>query len=568
MVYSTRLPWELEGRALDQGAGSSRRRLRVRGGRLEESEHFQPAAGATPLPKGRSILRPSSGDQVAWSWALPDDVWLLPGFVDAHTHLIGVGLAARKPDLSGARNKQEALDQLRAWLDARKSADDQPPLIAEGWDQSTWSEAVPFTREELDRIESKRPIACRRVCGHIAVLNSAALAAIATMGRAWPNVDSESGLAREELPLALPAIWPPTAEEHEQAVAIGQREAWRHGVTQVHEMGHPDSFRAFGRADAAGRLHLRVAHYLRDDALDAAAGAGLVAGTGSEWLRFSGIKFFLDGSLGGRSAALRAEVGYRDRDDRGLLLFTDRELERKLSLCRELGLPVALHAIGDAAIEQALGLLESVARQLGAWAPVAPRLEHAELLFPDLLARVEAQGVLLSMQPNFTARWQGSGELYEQALGPETTARMNPYHSAARSGRLAFGSDTMPLDPLLGLRGALGHPTSSERLDLLSAIDAYTRGGAAALARPFGWSDLGAGDLADFIGLRLPALANQAASASGGKSVGVDAPLAGAELLAQAEVVLTVIGGEVRYLAPGLLSEHDALLVAPFAVHR
>ncbi len=553
MVYSTRLPWEIEGLSLDRLSGITRRRVRVRGGRVEEAE----TTPAVPRYDAGGLKLSNDGHAV-WRWNLPDEVWLLPGFVDAHTHLIGVGLAPLKPDLSSARSKREAMDLLAHWISLHPG---QSPLIAEGWDQSTWSEAAVPTREELDRIAPTRPLACRRVCGHIALFNSAALALIAEADPPWPNLDRGSGLAKEELPLALPALWPPTEAEYDHAVDVGLREAWRKGVTQAHEMGHPASWRAFGRAEVAGRLGLRMVHFVRSEHLHSVAEVGPVAGSGGDWLRFGGIKFFLDGSFGGRSAALRAEVRYRDQEARGLLLFRDDELLDLLRRAREMDFPVALHAIGDAAIDQALRAFDSVARSHGAWPSPGPRIEHAELLAPDLLERAMKQSVCLSMQPNFTARWQGEGELYEQALGADLARGLNPFRSAAETGRLAFGSDTMPIDPILGLRGALGHPLTSERLDLAHALEAYTRGGASAVRRPFGWSDLGAGDVADFVGVRLPELTRRWRGASGA-SLALD----GAELLNGAEVVLTVVGGEVRYWSGGLLTKLEAKMIAPQAV--
>lgn len=552
MNLSTRDPWELSARTLDRRAGSVRRSLLIEQGRLLDSSFSGAGTQATSSSAGVLLRQPHG--RARWQWTLPDDVWVFPGFVDSHTHLIGVGLAPQKPDLSHAESRNAALAQVAEWL-ARDSA--STPLIAEGWDQSCWDDPALPTRAELDQIAPVRPLALRRVCGHIAVLNSAALQ---RLGTDWPDLDPDSGLAKETLPLALPRLWPPTEEQYDQAVSLGQREAWRRGVTQIHEMGHPGSWRAFGRADVAGTLHLRVAHFMHADFLEACESVAPVAGGGSERLRFGGIKAFLDGSFGGRSAFLRGEAVYLDHPGRGIALFTDDALAELMRRARARDLPLALHAIGDGAIEQIVRIGEQIAHELGPWTAPAPRIEHAEMLDAELIARAAALGFWFSMQPNFTARWQGLGELYEQALGPRRANHLNPYRSAADTGRLCFGSDTMPLDPLLGLRGAMRHPNLGERLPLLAALEAYTRGGAAALRRPFGWSDLGSGDGADLVGLRWPALTRLLPDAEALRNL--DTP----DLLDDVEVALTVVGGEIRFLGSGLLGETEALQLAPEAV--
>jgi predicted amidohydrolase YtcJ len=437
------------------------------------------------------------------------DEVLLPAFVDAHTHLLGVGTARLKPNLRGSASREEAFERLASWLSSNPGTD---PVIAEGWDQSIWPDPSLPTREEIDRI-TRRPVALRRVCGHIAVLNSAALTSV---GSGWDQVDFETGLAREALPLRLNRVWPRSAETLDRAFELAQLEAFRMGVAAIQEMGDPTSYRTYARAEVAGALRLRVNHFFQLDAIESVIGSGLVAGSGSENLRIGGIKLFLDGSIGGRTAALfQPYVPSADRgscssqaateaaSEAGRLLFTDDELARHLERCAQQDLPVALHAIGDRAIEQAVRTLERISRDGISMAPPGPRIEHAELLPPQLAERAISVGCFLSMQPNFTAQWQGDGGLYEQMLGRERALALNPYRDAHRSGRLLFGSDTMPLGPFLGLRGACCHPDPEQRLSFLEAVDAYTSGSARGVRRPFGNGRIAVGEPADFVALRL-----------------------------------------------------------------
>lgn len=497
--------------------------------------------GGTPTGAGTSSgSAVPAGSAVTPGSAVPAgsavDLYLTPGFVDAHTHMLGLGLSALKPDLEATRSRDEAYEALRSWLRAHPG---DRPVVAEGWDQSTWSDQSLPTREDLDRIERRRPIALRRVCGHIAVLNSGALEAL---GTDWPDLDPGTGLAKEALPLSLSQIWPASPEERDHAVSTAQQLALEQGVVEVHEMGNANTFRAFSKASMEGRLSLRIAHYFAASQLDSLAGTGAAAGFGDDVLRLAGLKIFLDGSFGGRSAAV--SVRYEDapadaggEEGRGQLLWQDAALEDLLRRAALAGWPVAMHAIGDRAIDQAVSTVERLRRQGVAAAPPGPRLEHAEMLTPLLLERALAAGFFLSMQPNFTARWQGAGQLYELALGVDRAAALNPFASADRSDRLLLGSDTMPLGPLGGLPGATAHPLKQERLSWDRALRAYSQTAWQALARPFSRGMLAAGERATFV------------------------LLAGARPLAPEEVSVaaTCVDGVFRYVAPGYQREVEAL---------
>lgn len=470
----------------------------VRGGRVADVEPLSATGQAAPV-RGAS----GGGSEFAGGGAfrLPSDCLVVPGFVDAHTHLVGLGLAYLRPDCAGAASRAEALARVADWLRAHSGTG---PVIGEGWDQSDWADPRPPERADLDAICSDRPLALRRVCGHVAVFNSRALE---SLGRAHEGLNPQSGLALEHLPLNIGRLWPPDPAVMDEAVRLGQAEAWRRGVTGIHEMGHSGTFRAFGRARMAGTLRLRVTHFLPIERIGAVDDAGLVPGFGDEWLRVGGVKLFLDGSIGGRSAAVReaypAAVG-AEPGGAGILLWEDLPLREALQEAVRLGFPPAMHAIGDRAIIQAISVAERMRAEGWTFPSPGPRLEHAEMLDAGLVARGAEAGFLFSMQPNFTARWQHAGGLYEQVLHVSRTAALNPYRTVAATDRLVFGSDTMPLDPLLGLRGACRHPVPGERLCFASALRRYTRAAAAAVPCPFGNGTLEPGARADLVVLRLP----------------------------------------------------------------
>jgi predicted amidohydrolase YtcJ len=484
---------------------------------------------------------------------LPDGYVVVPGFVDAHTHLVGLGLQRLRPDCGGATSRAEALSRVADWLRAHAGTG---PVIGEGWDQSDWDDPAVPTRRDLDAICPDRPLALRRVCGHVAVFNSRALA---LLGDAPEGLDPESGLALEHLPLTIGRVWPPDAATMDQAVQLGQTEAWQRGVTGIHEMGHPGTFRAFGRAQVAGSLRLRVTHFFPIDRLDAVEAAGLVAGAGGEHLRVGGVKLFLDGSIGGRTAAVRVPYPVApgaEPGGAGMLLWEDLPLREALERAARLGFPPAMHAIGDRAIAQAISVVERMRADGVVFPPPGPRLEHAEMLDAELLARGVSAGFLFSMQPNFTARWQHPGGLYEQVLTPPRAAALNPFRAVALAERLLFGSDTMPLNPLLGLAGAIGHPVAGQRLCFRSALRRYTREGAAAVPAPFGDGSLVPGARADFVALRLPP----------DVSLPIAPGVAASPPMERLEVAATWVGGACVYADPALREAVPAVMPSGDAV--
>lgn len=486
-------PWILEGHLFLPPGRWQYGRIEIDGARVRSIESLE-ESGADRSAGTPEFAR-IPGAIPAWRLAGP--LRLIPGFIDSHTHLMGVGLAPLKPDLSNASSKREALDRLAAWLRAHPG---DSPVVGEGWDQSLWTDPTFPTRQELDRIEPSRPIAIRRVCGHVAVLNSAALERV---GSDWSNVRREKGEAWEELPLALSRIWPPTEAERDEAVQIGQREAWKYGVTGIQEMGQRTTLTAYARAAEASRLGLRITHFLGIDGFDWLVEEGRGFRAPEDFLRLGGLKLFLDGSLGARSAALHRPYPGPD-GGRGLLLYADERLREILRRAGQHAWQVVLHAIGDRAIEQAVAAVETLRCEGEIPAPPAPRIEHAEMLPPELLDRAVAAGFLFSMQPNFTARWQTPHALYERVLGAERWRALNPYHSVFRTGRLLFGSDTMPLGPWLGIRGATAHPDPEQRLSPEEALLAYTVGPAAAVSFPFHCGTLESGMPADLAAVRWP----------------------------------------------------------------
>lgn len=423
--------------------------------------------------------------------------FLLPGFHDAHVHLTQTGLALGRVALWEARSRDDLLGRLRAGLDAPR---EEIALVGEGADESAWPDPRLPSREDLDRVSRTVPIFVRRVCGHKAAANSPALALIDPDAEI---VDREGGVLLEDAAMSLDArVLAPRTEDRERAILRGARLALSRGVTTVEEITSWPSVGAYVRLAEGGRLPIRVILHVLYQDLPRALSLGLAAGRtiGAEGrLVIGGVKLFADGSLGARTAALRAP--YADAPEtRGALLLDADALAARIAEIERAGFRALVHAIGDAALDAVLDAFERVAGAASGGAR-GHRIEHAELVPDDrALERIARLGLALAMQPNFVGNWQGPGGMYDARLGPERLRAMNRFGSVARAGiPFAFSSDSMPIDPLLGIRSAVAHPEARERLAPAEALRRYTEWGARLAGAEGAWGRIEPGARADLV---------------------------------------------------------------------
>lgn len=427
--------------------------------------------------------------------------FLIPAFHDAHVHLTQAGLALGRVGLWDARGRDDLLERLRAGLDAPR---EEIALVGEGADESGWPEPRLPTRADLDRISGSVPIFLRRVCGHKAVANTVAL------GLLDPSVgivDRESGVLLEDAAMSLDArVLAPRPEDRERAILRGSRLALSRGVTTVEEITSWPSVPAFVRLAESGRLPIRVVLHVLHEDLPRARALGLASGRpigAGGRLVVGGVKLFADGSLGARTAALREP--YADAPaTRGVLLLDADALASRIAEIERAGFRALVHAIGDAALDAALDAFERIAGAPGG--ARGHRVEHAELV-PDArtLERIARLGIALAMQPNFVGNWQGPGGMYAARVGPRRLRAMNRFGSVARAGiPFAFSSDSMPIDPLFGIRSAVAHPETGERLAPLDAFRRYTEWGARLAGAAGEWGRIAPGARADLVLLSAP----------------------------------------------------------------
>lgn len=408
---------------------------------------------------------------------------LVPGFVDAHIHLLTWIRALREPRLTRGQTVVELTRVVRAREAALREGE---WITVRSWIPRDWR-AELLVRATLDRISPGRPLVLYAADGHSVWANGAALAAVgidertanppggligrdATGALTGHLVEEAANLIRPH----VPRLGDPREEMRDAATA-----ARRLGITAAHDFDRAVTWRAAQDLDGAGRLGIRIQLSVPVGALDAAEAVGLREGFGSGMVRIGPVKMFADGTLGSATALL--EEPYEGTLSRGVEVTPAAEIERRALQAAGAGLGVAVHAIGDRAVRHALdGIEGAVAR--GARFPGPPRIEHVQLCRREDFARFRRLGVRASVQP---AHLLTDREIASRYWGGRTE-RSYAYRSLAREGaRLLFGSDA-PFDhsgPVLALYAALhrrapGEPAprtyhEEQRLALAAALAAH-----------------------------------------------------------------------------------------------
>lgn len=425
---------------------------------------------------------------------------VIPGLVDAHLH-VGASIRVRgSVDLSGARSLRELLDVLEGFLARRPG-----PVLGGGWDQERLREGRMPTRADLDRLPTDQPIVLYRHCGHVATLNSAALAAAGltdatpdpangSLGRAGGALDGRLFDGAMSVLPDLEDRWYPLAPD---IVRRWFQEEASFGVTAVGAMSaEPAELRQLREATSTGPLAASVSAYLRARWLGEAT--RLRRELDGPSLRVNGLKVMADGSLGARTAWLSEP--YSDAPaTAGTPLVGPGELEEVLRTGGSLGMTTAVHAIGDGAFRNVLEALDRVPDR----GPV--RIEHASIAPPALIDRAVAHGVPLVVQPSFV---RSDGWVPER-LGPARARWAYPFRTLLSRGARLAGSSDSPIesrDPWRGLTDAVATRAgvgASESLGAQQALTLYTQGGWEALGQP-AEGTLARGTSADLVVLEAP----------------------------------------------------------------
>jgi predicted amidohydrolase YtcJ len=475
---------------------------------------------------------------------------VLPGLIDAHLHLQGVGEAKMKLDAFW-KPKKEILDAVAAAYGKAKPGE---WIQGWGWNQEVWTPPAFPTKEDLDRVAPDIPVYLERTDGHAAWVNSKALAIagitrettdprggeIIKDGKGEPTgvlVDTAADLVSGKIP-------PPGKEKVLEAVQLAEEEMISNGLTGAQDAGCDLEFIDMLKGlYGSGKLSVRLYERLRipDDSTpleNKFYAAGKQIGLYNNRLTVRGIKIYLDGALGSRGAWMLQP--YTDRPDgfRGNVRMTEERFYGLVKRARQAGFQVSTHAIGDAANRLALDVYERVLREM----PDAVhryRIEHAQVVALEDIPRFAKLGVLPSMQ---TVHATSDKNMAEKRVGPERMKGAYAWRKFLDTGMVIPNGTDAPVEqinPFHGLFAAVtrqsrdGQPPGGwypeEKMTREEALESYTIWAAYAAFEENLKGSIEAGKLADFI------------------VIDRDYMTCGESEIKDIRVLLTVIGGRTVY---------------------
>jgi hypothetical protein len=415
---------------------------------------------------------------------------VVPGLIDAHGHVLNLGLSLQRADLVGTTSKAQIIERLQA---AEKALPKDAWLLGRGWDQNDWEVAVFPSAADLDAAFPKRPVLLERVDGHAAWANSAALAKVKQdlQGDWQPDggrierIDGKAtGVFVDGASLLVEKVVPTiTTAQKRAAYLLAFEHLLAAGLTGVHDAGTSlEDLQLLRSLADDGKLPLRISAMADGDsaALDQLCRDGIYAHESGR-LQMRTVKLYADGALGSRGAALLAD--YSDQQgNRGLLVTAPTALGKAMEKAQRCGVQVATHAIGDRANRQVLDRYTDLLQNTkdARW-----RVEHAQLLAPADLGRMAKLQVIASMQPTHATSDMPWAAL---RVGPQRIVGAYAWRTLRDLGTpLALGSD-FPVEsaaPRLGLHAAVtrqdieGKPAggwfADQRLSVYEALRGFTR---------------------------------------------------------------------------------------------
>ena len=421
------------------------------GPRFITGEEFVPEARVVVADESgrvRALLREVPSPNPYTTITLPGAL-AVAGLHDAHLHLEGLGMAGENVDVTAAKKPADLKAAIAAFA---KAHPDLAFVRGRGWDQSRFPKQAMPTARDLDGAVDK-PVLLTRIDGHAVLANTVLLTA-AGISKDTPDpaggsivrgadgvptgvlIDNAIDLVTRQLPK-------PTAADHERWLRTGMNACADAGLVAVHDMGmDKDAVRVLKTLDDAGALPVRVFVYI--DGSDDEAWPLLGAFKATDTLQVMGVKLYADGALGSRGAALLDDYS-DDVGNRGLLVTEPAVLEQRITRAHDLRFQVAVHAIGDRANRLVIDLLTKHHR-----VDIRDRLEHAQVLAVDDVARLYGPRITASMQPTHATsdmRWAKDRLGDARLAGAYAWKRFVDENVA-----LAFGSDA----PVEDVRPALG----------------------------------------------------------------------------------------------------------------
>ncbi|MDF2495007.1 amidohydrolase family protein [Sphingomonas sp.] len=470
--------------------------------------------GEEPPKLSRRELKKNAGKPL-YDWRIDmGGKTVLPGFIDAHGHVMGLGFGALSLDLSGARSLDEAKAMVAAYAQANPN---RKWITGRGWNQEAWGLGRFPTAADLDQVVGDRAVWLERADGHAGWANSAAMreanvtasTASPAGGRIEKSGNAPAGVFVDAaMQLIERAVPQPLPKERDAAFLEAQQALLANGITAVADMGTTiDDWLSYRRMADIGAMRVRIMSYAAGvETASKIGGKGPTPWLYDDHLRLGGVKIYLDGALGSRGAALKAP--YADAaGEKGLSFLSDTQLQNQMSRAAMDNFQLAVHAIGDKANSQVLDAIQVLNATYGGdrrW-----RIEHAQIVDPTDLKSFGKYGTIASMQPTHQT---GDRTMAEARLGPTRLSGAYAWKSVLdNGGKLAFGSD-FPVekpDPWAGWAAAFtrqdanGQPPGGwhpeEAVSREQAWWAFTGGAAYAGFAEKNFGNLAPGQKADFI---------------------------------------------------------------------
>jgi predicted amidohydrolase YtcJ len=461
---------------------------------------------------------------------------VVPGFIDCHTHFLSFALSLGQVNFDLITSFDQILSRIRTLA---KTLKPQEWLLGRGWDKNILRKRGSFNKEILDKICPNNPVALRSKDHHLLWVNSKALK-LAEIDKYKedppggkidrdPNSGEPTGILKE---YACDLIWekvsPPSPEKSKKLLAEAQKLANSFGLTGIHNLEERKAVFFFQQFLKDEELSLRVCFWISKEDLDSAISLGLRSGFGDENIRFGGVKLYSDGALGSQTA-LMFEPYENSEDNFGIEVTSQEELTQWVKKAGQAGICVAIHAIGDKGVHQALNAIAPCPL------PLAPqgsgvkgqgielsevkkwnarqnknlrhRIEHAQLISSQDLKRFSKLGVIASVQPYHAPSDQNTADKY---WGKREGFRY-PYKSLLNhQTKLVFGSDAPieTMDALKIIHAAVTRKKEGEKrrawypqecLSVPEAVFAYTQGASCASYEEKIKGSIQIGKLADMV---------------------------------------------------------------------
>ncbi len=423
---------------------------------------------------------------------------ILPGFVDSHTHLVLTGFSIESVNLSNARSIGDVLELIRGEVSQVESGE---WVFGTQLVHRLLREKRNPTIEEIDRVSPENPVWLISNTCHSSVVNTLGFQHVGLSVNS-PGVEKDPATGRftgayvtdqshfEAHRCIFSSL---SIERIQRMIEQACNSAVRRGVTTLHALdGSPEGDRIFRiLLETMPRMPLRIVPYFQTMDVNQVLDMGLP--------RIGGC-LALDGAWLEHTVALTEP--YEDFPDcRGMLFYTDDQVESFVQKAHESGLQISMHAIGDAAIEQILRAYEKALARSPRM-DHRHRIEHFSLPSDDQIMRARDLGIVAAMQPMFSYNIGGPDGAYVQYLGEDRANRIEDFRALLDRGmKVCGGSDSpvTPIDPLMGIHAAVNNPFVHHRVSVEEAVQMFTGSGASAAFEEEFKGTVEVGHLADLV---------------------------------------------------------------------